>query len=103
MHLITQPVHVLPCSNSAMKGNNGTNRVQYHDIAAQTIIELPPCFTRFWIVGFPVCSPNANSSWCREQREGRLICPYHARVSSCLMSRFHGRDTTVYASEHYFQ
>jgi hypothetical protein len=26
MHLITQPVHVLPCSNSVMKGNNGTNR-----------------------------------------------------------------------------
>jgi hypothetical protein len=27
MHLITQPVNVLPCSNSAMKGNNGTNRI----------------------------------------------------------------------------
>jgi hypothetical protein len=27
MHLITQPVHVLLCSNSAMKGNNGTNRI----------------------------------------------------------------------------
>jgi hypothetical protein len=26
MHLITQPDHVLPCSNSATKGSNGTNR-----------------------------------------------------------------------------
>jgi hypothetical protein len=37
MHLITQPVHVLPCSNSATKGSNGINRILYHDIAAQTI------------------------------------------------------------------
>jgi hypothetical protein len=27
MQLITQSVHILPCSNSAMKGNNGTNRI----------------------------------------------------------------------------
>jgi hypothetical protein len=39
MHLITQEVHVLPCSHSAVKGNNGTNRIPYHDIAAQTITE----------------------------------------------------------------
>jgi hypothetical protein len=45
MHLITQSVQVLPCSNSAMEGNNGTNRMLYHDIAAQTITEPPPCFT----------------------------------------------------------
>jgi hypothetical protein len=25
MHLITQPAHIFPYSNSAMKGNNGTN------------------------------------------------------------------------------
>jgi hypothetical protein len=37
-------VHALPCSNSAMKGNNGTNRILYHDIAAQTITEPPLCF-----------------------------------------------------------
>jgi hypothetical protein len=48
----------------------------------------------FRIVGFLECSPNVNSSWCREQLEGRLIWPYHARVSSCLMSRFYGRDGT---------
>jgi hypothetical protein len=37
MHLITQPVHVLPRSNLATKGNNVTNGVLYHDIAAQII------------------------------------------------------------------
>jgi hypothetical protein len=45
MHLITQPVHVLPCSNSAMKGNNGINRILYHNITAQTITKPPSCFT----------------------------------------------------------
>jgi hypothetical protein len=45
MHTITQPVNILPCSNSAMEGNNGTNRMLYHYIAAQTIAEPPPCFT----------------------------------------------------------
>jgi hypothetical protein len=57
----------------------------------------------FWIVSFLGCSPNVNSSWCREEREGRLIWPYHACVSSCLLSRFFGGDTIVYASEHYIQ
>jgi hypothetical protein len=38
MQLITQPVHVLHCSNSAMKGST-----ESHDISAQTITE-PPCF-----------------------------------------------------------
>jgi hypothetical protein len=46
----------------------------------------------FRIVVFLACSRNINSSWCREQREGRLIWPYHARVSSCLMHGFYGRD-----------
>jgi hypothetical protein len=45
MHVITQPISVLHCSKSAMKGNNGTNRILYHDIAAQTITEPPLCFT----------------------------------------------------------
>jgi hypothetical protein len=53
--------------------------------------------------GFVGCSPNVNSSWCREQREGPLILPYQARISNCLMSRFYVRDTIVYISEHYFQ
>jgi hypothetical protein len=70
------------------------------DIAAQTIAESPPPLVFYWwnqafrIVGFLGCSPNVNSSRCREQREGRLIWPYHARVSSCLMSRLYGRDGT---------
>jgi hypothetical protein len=42
---ITQPVHVLPYSNSAMKDNNGTYKILYHDTAAQTITEPPLCFT----------------------------------------------------------
>jgi hypothetical protein len=42
----------------------------------------------FQIVGILGCSPNVNSSWCREQREGQLIWPHHARVSNCLMSCF---------------
>jgi hypothetical protein len=31
----------------------------------------------FWIVGFLECFTNVKSSWCREQRERRLIWPYH--------------------------
>jgi hypothetical protein len=82
MHLVIQAVHVPPCGNSAMKVNKGTNRILYHYIAAQTITEPPPCFTvgtrqALLIVGFLRCS-NINSFWCREQREGRLIWPYHA-------------------------
>jgi hypothetical protein len=45
MRLITQPACTFPCSNSAMEDNNGTNRILYHDINAQTITEPPPCFT----------------------------------------------------------
>jgi hypothetical protein len=45
MHLITQPVNVLLCSNLAMKGYHKTKRILYYDIAAQTITEPPPCFT----------------------------------------------------------
>jgi hypothetical protein len=51
------------------------------------------------IVGFLGCSPNVNRSWSREQREGRLIWHYHARVSSCLFSGF----MNMTPSEHYFQ
>jgi hypothetical protein len=28
-----------------MKGNNGTNKILYHDIAAEIIAEPLPCFT----------------------------------------------------------
>jgi hypothetical protein len=91
MHLITQPIHVLPCSNLAMMADNGTNRILYHDIVARTITEPTPCFivgTRnaFRIVGSLGCPPNINSSWCKEQREGRLISPSLARF---LLSDIH--------------
>jgi hypothetical protein len=76
MHLITQPVHVLPCSNSAMKGNNGTKRIPYHDIAGQTTAEPP--YISLLKLGIRDCrlpwvSPNVNSSSCREQRKGQVI------------------------------
>jgi hypothetical protein len=43
----------------------------------------------FRIVGFLGSFPKVNTSWCREQREGRVIWPYHARVSSCLTPTLH--------------
>jgi hypothetical protein len=36
----------------------------------------------------PWMFPKCKLSWCRGQCEGQLIWPYHAHVSSCLMSRF---------------
>jgi hypothetical protein len=33
MHLITQPAHVLPCSNSTMKGNIGANRIPHTSLS----------------------------------------------------------------------
>jgi hypothetical protein len=36
---------ILLCSNLAMKGNNGTNRILYHDVAVKTTTEPPPCFS----------------------------------------------------------
>jgi hypothetical protein len=45
MHVITQPVHVLPCSNSVIEAKIGASRILYHDIVDQTITEPPPCFT----------------------------------------------------------
>jgi hypothetical protein len=36
--------------------------------------------TRHFELLFLECSPNVNSSWCRKQREGRLIRPHHECV-----------------------
>jgi hypothetical protein len=76
---------ILPCSNSTMKGNNGTDRILYHDIAAQTVTS--PVFhyrnQAFRIVGFLGCSPDVNSCWRREQREGRLMTI--SSFSCCLV------------------
>jgi hypothetical protein len=84
MHLITQPVHVLLCSNSAMKGNNGTNRIP--QCCYPTATELPPRVSQLE-PGFLGCSLNINCSCCRKQHEGRVIWPHHVCVSSCQMSR----------------
>jgi hypothetical protein len=88
-----------PCSNSVVKGSNGPNRIpRYYCPNHHRISPLFHCWSSvFRIVGFLGCSPNVNSSWCREQHEGRLVWQYHERVSSCLMSRFYGRDTIIYA------
>jgi hypothetical protein len=48
-----------PRSNSAMKCNDGTNRIQYQDISAQTITETPPCFT----FGTEPSIPDFGLSW----------------------------------------
>jgi hypothetical protein len=98
------PVHVLSCSNSTIKGNNGTNRILYHDKASQTITE-PPMFhwwnQAFQILNFLECSPNINSSYVgksmKDDSSDHIAC-----VSSFLMSRFHGHDTILYVHEHNF-
>jgi hypothetical protein len=91
-HLITQPVHVLPCSNSVMKDNMRPTEYCTTILLPKTSHNLSVfhCwYQELRVVGFLGCSPNVNSSWCREQREGRLVWQNHARVSSSLMSRFY--------------
>jgi hypothetical protein len=99
-----QPVHIIPCSSLDMKGNNGTYRIPQYCCPNRhrTSPVFQCCNQAFWIIGFLGCSPNINFSWCMEQREWRFTWPYHARISSCLMSRFYGLHTIVYTSEHYF-
>jgi hypothetical protein len=41
MHLITQPAHVLPCSNSAMKGKNGTTEYSPTILLPKPSLNLP--------------------------------------------------------------
>jgi hypothetical protein len=77
--LIIQPDYILPCSNSAMKGNNGTNRIPWYCCPNRhrTSLMFHYWNQAFRIVGFLGCSPNVNSSWYKEQCEGWLIWPYH--------------------------
>jgi hypothetical protein len=42
-NLITQPIHVLPCSNSVMKCNNGTNRIPYLPCVSLLEPAIPDC------------------------------------------------------------
>jgi hypothetical protein len=52
-----------------MKGENGTNRLLYHDIAAQTITEPPPCFT----VGTEPGIPDCRLPWMFSKRKLNLM------------------------------
>jgi hypothetical protein len=85
MHLITQPIHILPCSNSAIKGNNGTNRILWYCCPNHhRTSRMFYCWNQaFQIVGFLGCSPNVNSSCCREQNEG-LIWPYYVHLFAVM-------------------
>jgi hypothetical protein len=58
---------VIPCSNSAMKGNNGST--EYHNILSHVVFH---CWKQaFWTLGFRGCSQNTKSSWNKERHEGR--------------------------------
>jgi hypothetical protein len=58
-----QPVHVFPCSNSAMKGNNGINRSRYCYPNHLRTFPMFHCWNQaFRIVGFLGCSSNINAS-----------------------------------------
>lgn len=78
MHLITQPVHIFPCSNLAVKGNSGTNRMPryYWPDHHSTLPVFHYRNRAFWRIE---CAPNVNSSWCRNSvKDDRLIWIYHA-------------------------
>jgi hypothetical protein len=78
MFLIAQTVHILPCSNSAMKGINGTSRIprycSSHHYWTSHVSRLSVGIRNSGrIVSLLTRSPNVNSPWCGEEREG----PYH--------------------------
>jgi hypothetical protein len=79
-----------------MKGDNGTNRIPRYCCPNhhRTSHAFRCCNHAIRIVSFLGCSPNVNSSWSREQRDGRFIWSYPASVSTCLMSSFCGRNGT---------
>jgi hypothetical protein len=56
--------------------------------SAWPVLSVPGGIFRELLV---VKGTNINSSWCREQHEGRLIWRHHACVSNSLMYRFYGR------------
>jgi hypothetical protein len=62
MHLITQPIHVFPCSNSAMKLNNGTNTIpRYCSPNHHKTSPMFHCWNQaFRIIDFFGCSPNVS-------------------------------------------
>jgi hypothetical protein len=60
MHLITQPVNVLPCSSSAIKGDNGTKRIpRYWWPNRHRTSSVFHCWNQaFRILGVLRCYPN---------------------------------------------
>jgi hypothetical protein len=80
MHLIAQNIHLISCSNSAVRGSHGTNStLQYCCPKHHRTSNFFHCWKKaFRIVCFLGCSRNVNFSGCREQREGRLVWPHHA-------------------------
>jgi hypothetical protein len=104
--MITQHVHIFPCSNLAIKVNNGNNRILYHDIAAKTITEPPPCYT----VGTRCFGLQAALAVLKTQilpDVGNSVkdesSDHITRAFLVVSSRFYGRGTIIYTSEHYFQ
>jgi hypothetical protein len=74
----------LPCSNSALKVNNGTSRILYHNIPDKTNPPPPPPPLNVSLLEpgisdcrLPCVFFKEKSSWCREQHEGQLIWQYH--------------------------
>jgi hypothetical protein len=70
MHLITEPVHVHPCSNWPWRAV--MRPTELHNNAAQAIAEPPPCFTvgsrAFRIV------PDCRLPWVFPKRKLFMIC-----------------------------
>jgi hypothetical protein len=67
MHLITQPVYLVACSNCPRRVIMGAT--EYFPRVSLLAFRIPV---------FLACSPNVKPPWRREQREGRFFWPYHA-------------------------
>jgi hypothetical protein len=65
---LPKPVHVLPCNNSAMKGNNWTT-MDTRVLLPKPSQNLPRVEFYWWSQAFRIgCSPNVNSSCCKERQ-----------------------------------
>lgn len=70
----------------------------YHDIAAQTITEPPPCSVSLLEPGIP-----DSGLPCMFPKHNLFLTKENAWIPSRLMSMFHGHDTIAYNPEYYFQ
>jgi hypothetical protein len=87
------PVHVLPCSNSAMKGNNGINITFSYDTVPKSSQNIPRIL--LLETGVPDCRLPWKFKCKLFLMEGTAWRTTHltiSRVSNYLMSRFYGRD-----------